>query len=241
MPRTVIALTLTTFLSLAMPTQAQMQSGGETAQSVRPVRILVEANTVTPSFYAGRNEPTRGSQVYVVGLISPEAQQAPSPYTFRWRIDDRAVANTTNVPHNRHRFTAPERSTVQVQLEVVDASGRVVGNASRLVPIQQPAVVFYAESLLYGLSQTAVADSVNLVGDEVVVRAMPYFAIPPLDSTAYELRWVQGNESVRVSDNPLALTLRRDTVAKNSRVSFSLRNRGVLSQTAAGNFFVTYE
>lgn len=197
------------------------------------VDIVIEADTLAPSFYQGRHEPTAGSVMRAIAIVDG-AQ--PETYTYRWDIDGRIYSDDAVVA-----FPAPFGSPFRIRVDVLDQNGSSVMFEERFVSLSESDVVFYTNNLLRGMSRNALEEQFILVGDEISIRAEPYFMSTDVFAGAYDLTWwVDGNEVAGTLGDSQTITLRRKEGGGTSRVEFALMNLRAFTQRVSDTFSVSF-
>lgn len=204
------------------------------AQATDPaVDIVIEADTIAPTFYDGRREPTPGSTIRIIAVVDGRSTDA---YTYRWEIDGTIYTDDPVVS-----LTAPFADPFLVHVDVFDSTGARVTSHSRYISLSEPEIVFYPHSLLRGTAATAIRDTYILTGDEVTIHAVPYFMnrgiLAAADAT--DATWRVGGNTV-TGEDMLTLTLRREGGQGTEPVSFKLLNETALLQRAQGSFDIQF-
>jgi hypothetical protein len=108
---------------------------------------------------------------------------------------------------------------------VYDGAGRTVGSASVEVVSARPELYFYEDNPLRSTSKQAIGETFALVGDEVTVRAEPYFTASDILNDDVLLQWsLDGREIENFGSDPQAITLRGTGGSGDARVGFKLIN-----------------
>lgn len=230
-------LYITFFVLLCVPTISSAQLLSNPTQQTNSqtlsneVDIVIEADTLAPAFYNGRHEPSPGSVVRVIALVDGVNR---SDYTYRFEIGGDVVEPQDS---NITTFTAPETDHVLVEVDVFDENGTRVAANQRYITISEPNVVFYTTSLLQGVSENAIADTHTLTGEELSVRAEPYFMDSDILSNNYQLSWQVDSRTVQgSSENEQVITLKNTEPDRTPTIQFSLRNARALTQYVDGQF-----
>lgn len=240
-------LLLIPFLLLILPLCALAQFSGsadfffgsQTAPQTTPssnVEIIIEGDTTAPSFYRGRREPTAGSTVRAIAVLTDGSN--PDSYIYQWEIDGNILGGTAISGGNVVSFTAPLANEFLIRVFVLDADGNRIDSTQQYVTLSEPEIVFYEENLLRGATQIALPKEYILVGDEVSIYASPYFVSNNIFEQDHELVWeVEGDAVERDSQT---LTLRNNGGTGLFHVEFSLRNLRTLTQYVRDAFTVTF-
>ena len=199
-----------------------------TAQAtIRPVRIdlLVEADTLTPSFYAGRPLPSNGSTVRVTAIPFTGTPKPATSYSYRWTIGDTVQNGGSQYGKNSITFVPGFEQEVHVSVDVIDTNGTTIGSASTYVPISKPELHFYEVNPLSGESPLAMQDNFTFVGDELKVRAEPYYISRSLMQQNPYVEWKLNNQTItNPSQDQQAITLRKQGNTGKFDLQFQVRN-----------------
>lgn len=130
--------------------------------------LIVEGRTYTPYFYPGRSEPTAGNNVRLIVLSNDK-----SISTYRWHIGSEAF--TTTEPYLD--FLVPIiAGRLLVEITAINTNGATVARSSEYVSLSKPFILFYEDNELRGTSRTAVRSEHIMSGNEMTIKAEPYFA-----------------------------------------------------------------
>lgn len=207
-------------------------SHAQEAVAEATVDIAIETSSFVPSWYDGRAEPAAGAPVRAIATITGGTEG----YSYRWEVNGTVLPSTESVA----TFTAPMGQEFRIRVDV-QQNGGVAASKERIVPLSEPEIAFHESSLLYGTVQNAIDEELVLVGDEVSVRAVPYFMARDIFSGAHNTEWklngrtIEGNGNVRD-----VLTLRNEGGAGTFMVEFAARNTDSLTQYAQHAFRITF-
>ncbi|MFT5037284.1 MAG: hypothetical protein ACI9VM_000863 [Candidatus Azotimanducaceae bacterium] len=211
------------------------------ARTIIPTRvdIVVEADTLVPLHYKGRALPSSGSIVRVIAV--PDTTVAPSELSYTWILDNKVLFGGSLIGKNIARFEAPKSPRVLLTLEVSDTQGTTLTRKSTFIDIVAPEIHFYEENPLRGLSQNAIVSPHLLIGDEMTLRAEPYFMDTKIFESDPLLQWEVNNTVVQnPSNDPQNITLRSGQGTGNFSVDFHIRNLQNLLQGVEDGFMVTF-
>lgn len=207
------------------------------------VDIIVEADTYVPSFYKGRALPTSGAPIRIIAIPHTRSGEAAGTYTYKWELGNKVLFGGPLKGRNVVETTMPQYNDETLIVTVFDGSSNVVAKGVRSLSIADPEILFYEDNPLRGTSRRAVTDTYTLIGDEVTVKAEPYFmnTVAALDGTIlYE--WSVNNRRIgNPSDDPRAITLRKSGGAGSALVDLMARNTKDLLQFTRGNFSIFFE
>ncbi len=221
-----------------------LPSGGVVSveKVIKPVflDIIIEPQTRTPAFYAGRALPSSGSTVNATAILNGNTGNAGN-LLYTWRLNNKVLEGGSVRGKNTITFTMPLGLFATLNLEVRTATGEPMARRSFNVTNQAPNLSFYTVSTLYGLTEKAVAESIPLIGSSVTLRAEPFY----LDLATYNnpdhLEWkIGGTYSKNDNGNPYEVTLAAQGGSGVTNVNFHVRNTVHLLQGAQDSFRVTY-
>jgi hypothetical protein len=221
-----------------------LPSGGTVSAKrvVEPVYldIIVEPQTRVPAFYRGRSLPSIGSQINATALVNGN-QIKPEELLYTWRINNETIEGGTLRSQNSVSFTMPRGKFATLSLEV----RRVQGGetlAKRLLDITNntPLLHFYEKNILLGFSTKAVGDSLSLIGNELTVRAEPYYLDLNVFNRPDHLEWeIDNTPTANPGGNPYEVTLSRTSLGGSSIIGFHVRDLDQVLQGAQSSFRIT--
>jgi len=201
--------------------------------TILPIRIdmLVEADTLTPSFYKGRALPSSGSTVRVTAFPFTGKTKDPHLYSYTWRIGDTVQAGGSQYGKNFITFVPDFKKNIRVSVDVFDATGARIANESISVPLVEPELYFYDINPLRGISENAMSNDFIFSGDEIHLRAEPYFINSDLLNKKPHRQWKLNNVSIEnISADPQEITLRKQGSTGRFSLEFHIRNLTQLLQ-----------
>ena len=202
------------------------------------VDIILEANTIVPSFYHGRAEPSAGSAVRAIAIVDGLA--ASQNYTYRWEINGNLLIGDS-FKESSIVFTTPIGTQFRIRVDILDENAQRVASNEVFVPLSEPFVAFYENNLLRGHSHTAIGETYVLSGEEVSVRAEPYFMNIGVLSAPHQLAWRVDGEAVAAQPDDLqTITLRNNGGTGAFNVEFSLQNGVAFGQRVSDSFKLTF-
>lgn len=208
---------------------------------VNPIRIdlIVESDSLVPLHYKGRALPSNGSTVRVVAI--PVTNTDVSTLGYRWTVDGKVLGGGTSIGKNTVSFESSSDQSVLVTVEVSNQNGRSIARKTTEVLFVQPEIYFYEDNPLRGLSRKMIANPYTLIGDEVTVRAEPYFMSSNIFSTNPYIEWKVNNTTIEnPSEDPQTITLRKSGETGRFTVDFHIRNLDNLLQGAREEFVLTF-
>ncbi len=192
--------------------------------------IVVEPQTYTPPFYNGRALPVHNSIVRVTGLLHGQNGLVDaSAHTYVWKLNNIPIDGGPRRGGFQTLYTVPHGRSHTLSLEVSDSSGQTVARRSVLVESGEVEANLYEVSPLYGLSHTVAPNPLQMIGNSLTLRAIPY----NLDLRAIRdnvmTEWAINNTPVTNGSDRYEVTLDRSGFGK-ANVSFKVRNLESLLQ-----------
>ena len=204
------------------------------------IDLIIESNSNVPVFYKGRALPTQGAPVRIVAIPHTALGSDPSDFTYTWELNQKVLFGGPIKGKAVADITMPEYAHGLLTVTVVDSHEQLVGKKLLDLTGVQPELHFYEENPLRGLSQKAIGDTLVLVGNEVSVRAEPYYAeLQSPRDLQYEWR-LDGTKVDTPDSDPSSITLRTTGGEGSSNVSFRLTDQTALSRVF-GSFGVTFK
>jgi hypothetical protein len=202
-------------------------------RTITPVRldILIEADTRVPSFYKGRAIPATGGSVQLTALPFTGEARNPESYSYTWRVEDRVQGGGSRFGKNSISFTAEFQKQIRVSVDVIDTDGTIVTSESIYVPLADPELYFYEINPLRGMAEVAMGDRFIFVGEEIKVRAEPYFIDNALFSKSPHQEWKLNSQTVaNPNSDQQEITLRRSGDSGSFTLEYHVRNLAQLLQ-----------
>jgi hypothetical protein len=144
------------------------------------IDLLWEAQTYTPPFYKGKALPTFKSLVRVTAIPRWNTLTSdPTQYSYKWtynRIQGMAGGlgkNSVVVPAGWPSSQVP----IAVETSFAESADSTwTGYQNTTIPTSNPKLMFYEQAPLLGIQfDQALSGVKNKSGNEVVIRAVPYF------------------------------------------------------------------
>lgn len=238
MSRIVLLLSML-YITLPLHGSAQSAAVGTASNSLPQAEVVIEADTYVPMFYKGRAEPTRGSTVRAIAVVSGIGD--PENYNYQWEVAGEVIGGGPLTGQNVVTFKTPIGDTFIVRLTVTTPAGQRVASAYKYVSVSEPELHFYEDSVLRGTTEVVVPETYVLVGDEVRIRAVPYFMDREIFAGEYEASWeVNGDDVTDLADNPQVITLRRVEGSGEFAIEYTLQNLRALTARVASSFTLTF-
>jgi hypothetical protein len=205
------------------------------------VDIIVEPQTYTPLFYAGRALPVNGGVINITALLHTKTGMAdPQQYTYNWQHEGKSVYGGPRAGNNRARISVPFNQNSLVALTITDARGVIISRKLVSIPVAEVDVRFYEVNTLYGLSQKAIGDSLTFVGNNSTIRAVPYYIDNRIVNGSLFAEWkIDGRTPESTGSDPFEINLMRQG-SGNVSVGFKVRNLNELLQGDSESFRVQF-
>lgn len=214
-----------------------------TSSTITPLRIdmLIEGDTLAPLFYKGRTIPATGSSVRVTAIPFTHESLPATSYAYSWKVNGKVVAGGAQLGKNSIDFDTSFGKNIPVSVDIYDTSGNIVGSESTNVTLADPELLFYEVNPLRGLSEHAITNTFFFLGEEMQVRAEPYFIDRSLINENPYIEWELNNRDIEnPSVDPQEITLRRQGNTGSFTLSFHIRNLTQLLQGARGDITLSF-
>ena len=207
------------------------------------IDLVIEANSRVPSFYEGRALPV-GDEL-VMATVIPHVPNGSSPdsLTYTWKLDNKVILGGPVKGVSQTSFAMPDTRT-SLNVVVSDALGNRVGGTTVNLEPAEPELYFYEDNPLRSMSRQAIKNSgtFTLVGDEVSVRAEPYFVASNIFEKNPQMTWTLDGRAIQnFGGDVQALTLRGDGGTGENAVGFELINPESLLQFVKESFTIHFE
>lgn len=213
------------------------------SQTITPATIdlIIEADSLTPSFYDGRALPVGGEPVSITAIPHFGGSLGPASYSYLWRLDQTVLFGGAVKGKFRIDTTMPLYGGT-LSVVVYNSTGSELGStAFNLVP-HEPELYFYEENPLRGLSTKAVLGTHVLLGEESTFRAEPYFVGSGFFASNPILDWsIDGRDAISNDSDPATITLRKEGGSGTAAVRFSFIHGSSILQQAARSFSLYFE
>ncbi|MFA6340887.1 MAG: hypothetical protein WCX27_01430 [Candidatus Paceibacterota bacterium] len=223
----------------------------EISKEITPagVDLVVEPMSYTPPFYPGKALFASQGTVRIIAIpnvIISGKKASSKNLIFRWEKDDVIQSDSSGTGKDSLTVSGgvPIRD-ISVDVSVIDSSGTVLAEGSKVISVNDPKIIFYENNPLYGiLGNRAISDSYYLgQREEVKIIAKPYFFDLSSDSgsdSTYE--WYVNGASVATTGRTNELILRQaNTNLKGSAaITLNVGNISRIFQFANAGFNVTF-
>jgi hypothetical protein len=222
-----------------MPNQPALSA----SRTIKPVYVdvIIEPQTYTPVFYAGRPLPVHGSIVNLTTLVHTDTGLIDSTtHTYNWQLNDTYIYGGPQKGSFRAQIIIPYGRSSIVTVTVQDEGGTVIARRLVAIPSVPVDLEFYEVSTLYGLSRKVVGEKLNLVGNSGTIRAVPYnFDTRAVGNQLFSEWSVDGRASQIKNTDPFEINLKREGVG-SARINFKVRNLVELIQGDEQSFQVQF-
>lgn len=214
---------------MTLPAGIQFQA----KTTITPIRVdmLIEADTLAPSFYKGRTIPSTGSFVQVTAIPFTGEARTPESFSYTWRVDDTVQTGGSRLGKNAITFSSGFSKNSTVSVDVLDTDGSLITTKSISIPLTDPELYFYEVNPLRGMSEAAITNDFIFIGDEIKVRAEPYFIDATLLNQNPHIEWkLNGTSIINPNGNLQEITLRKQGGTGSFNLEFHIRNLRQLLQ-----------
>lgn len=219
---------------------------GEKSITLRPASldIVWEGNTYRPPLYIGRPLPT-GSSVTTLHAVpnmnQNGARVSSANLIYTWYINSSQTPYRKGFGLDTVLATSPQfenEFTVSVIAETRDGTQHAQKEVS--IRPRRPEIVIYERPPLLGMRfDRAIADTVELFGDEMTFVAFPLF-VNSLSEPEYVWK-VDGAPVEETGRTEREVTLRKSGEGGGRfSIEFSLENAAALFERAASGFLLTF-
>ncbi len=203
--------------------------------------VIVEPQTYTPIFYAGRALPVYGSIVNLTAIMQLGTNTInPENNIYNWELNGKNLYGGPQRGNNRAQITIPYGLSSTLIVSVQDNNGTTIGRRLINIPSVPVELHFYEESALYGLNSRAIGKTLRVINSSTV-RAVPYYlATDALTNNTIQSDWsINGKTESVANDNPFEISL-QSRGAGDAQVGFKFRNLNQLIQGDEKSFTATF-
>lgn len=214
-----------------------------TIATIKPIRVdmLIEADTIAPLFYKGRTVPAVGSTVRITALPFEEVTKNPDTYAYTWKVHNKVISGGSRFGKNSISFTSDFGKNIPVSVDIYDHRGTIVASESIVVPLADPELHFYEVNPLRGISERALDNNFTFIGDEINVRAEPYFIDRTLLAQNPYIEWKLNNRTIQnPSADPQEITLQKQGDRGSFNLEFHIRNLQQLLQGVQDSVTISF-
>lgn len=213
------------------------------SHTIVPTRIdmIVTADTLTPAFYKGRALPSNGSVVTVTALPFVEGGASLSSLSYLWKVNGTVQNGGEQRGKNTFVYVPEFEDEAVVSVDVIDTNGAVIAGKSIVVPIYEPELHFYEINPLRGMASHALISPFTFIGEEITVRAEPYYVSKDLFSENPFTEWsLDGKPLVNPNVDQQEIVLRKEGGSGRFSVGFHIRNLEQLLQGVKNSFTIQF-
>lgn len=203
------------------------------------VDILWEALNYTPLLYKGKALATSNSLIRITAI--PYFPSASSKLVYDWEIDYEKQPEVSGTGKNSFTFLSAEIfNRHKVKLIVSNYDRSIMAEKSIWIEIQEPKVLFYKDNPLEGTQYNkALTKEINLEGEEIVLRAEPYFfSKNNLNQLTYE--WLMNNQKIFPEEFPNVLSLRKGEGSGRTQIGVKVNISLNILQFGAKELMINY-
>jgi len=215
-----------------------------TTTTIKPTRVdlVVEADTITPSFYTGKNLPSSGSPVRVTAIpFITTNNSTPGNYSYTWHVGSEIVNGGSQYGKNYTIFESSFEKNMEVSVDVYDTQGVLLTSKTTYVPVVEPELYFYEINPLTGIQTTALRSNTIFTSNEITVRAEPYFMDRQFMQDNPYIEWkINGITTENNSSDPQEITLQKTAGTGSVRLDFHVRNLSQLLQGVKDTITLTF-
>jgi hypothetical protein len=230
---------------MTIRTTLEKQSGGvdEKTLVITPVKvdIIIEADTMVPSFYNGRALPSRGSKARATAIIHTANKADRNNLTYRWELNGDVLESGAIRGLNTVDFEMPLGFESYIDVTISN-SGGVIGRKSLQIIPAEPEILFYEENPLLGIVPAAFAREKVVLGNQITVRAEPYYLDSFKTNPKYLVEWSLNNRKTDNSGSfePNLITLRSDGTTSQGNVFLRMADLSKLSTPTSNSFYLKF-
>lgn len=205
------------------------------------VDLIIEGHTTVPSFYEGRALPSTDSTMRLIALPDFGDGFNPENYAYTWRLNNKVQFGGSLKGQYVTEMTLPLGQEHVVSVDVINADGVTVRQAAVTVPVATPEIHFYEDNPLRGTALNSIGDNLNLLGEEVTVRAEPFYMDNNILNQNYLIEWEVDNQVVQNPNaDQMTITLQNGGGLGLFQINFHIRNLDQLLQGAEDGFVLQF-
>jgi len=193
--------------------------------SSQDVSIIYESDGYVPPFYKGKAAYAREGTVTLVAvpnLMAGGVKLNPNTLTYKWSVDDTVHGSKSGYGRSSFLYTGSILGKdVLIEVEVSSASGATRGKGIIMLSPQEPSVLLYERSPLYGtlFNKELSTRGFALQEKEVTVAAIPYStSASNLISDTLTFNWSINGSTIPVPKTQSYATLRNSTGQQGTSV-----------------------
>lgn len=232
--------------SMTITVRLNKQNGTTESKSITitPVQldIVIEGNTHVPAFYKGRAVPSIGTEAFASVITHTGKPLDLSNLTYQWKLNNQTLNGGPIRGLMNVAFTMPENRESYLGV-TVSRGAEVI--AEKTLPIRpaETQVLFYEDNPLRGVTGKAFTPRTSFAGNQVTVRAEPYYARPlQTANERYMIGWTLNGRPVQADTlvEPNSITLRGSGSQSTAALSFRIVDFNKFAHETAGSVAVTF-
>ncbi len=211
------------------------------------VDIVVEPASYVPQFYEGKplfaNQGT--ARIIAVPNVIVDGKKISSKnLTFKWTRDDVVFLSGAGNDSVTISGNIPIRD-INIGVKVMNSSGDILAENSKTISANNPKVLFYENSPLYGvLLHRALVGNYSLGGkEELNVIAKPYFFdVKSQDGSDIDYKWSVNGIPISLSGKKNEILLKQTNTggAGFANISLDVNNLSRIFQFANASFGINF-
>ncbi len=231
---------------------AELQNGKsiEVTRDIVPEEIdfVLESNTYVPPFYKGK--PSLSSQgefkiIAIPDIIEDGGKISADNLIFKWKKNGSSLLSDSGAGKNVLGVTTSLLDqNITISLDVYDSNLKKVTSDEKIISINDPEIIFYENSALYGmLYNQAITSSYGLGNrEELDIVAKPYYFSDKTQTSDLKYKWRVNGGTVVPAGNQNELLLRQTSTSGNgnAQVSLDIKSLTKIFQAATNNFNVNF-
>jgi len=239
--KTIIKVVVETSDGIVKETSTEISTAG--------VDLVIEPMSYTLPFYQGKPFLIGQGTVKIVAIpdvMINGVKMSSKNLTFKWSKDDIILGSNSGKGNDSIIINSsiPVRD-INIGVQILDNSGNILAENSKLIIINNPKILFYEDNLLYGiLYNKAITGSYYLgTKEELDVIAKPFsFDFFNDISEESDYTWYLNRNYISPNGKANKLILRQTTVGLKgvSSVSLDIKNVNKINQYATASFDVQF-
>ena len=230
-----------TRIRVDLTTQNGQQS--ELTLTIVPVQvdIVLESFSTVPEFYAGRALPTGNTIGRAVATINTGSTIDRDDLTYEWRLNSNVLDNGPIRGLRAVNFEVPLRGEQYLEVLISDRSGLIARQGTTFVP-PEPEILFYEDNPVRGIIPIALKEDASFSGNQVTLRAEPYYLNPSFGNPDNLVEWNLGGQAIDTSAEPErhVVTLRSNGSVSEGLVSVRMADLSVLSMPIRKSIYLRF-
>jgi len=223
----------------------------ENSKEISPsgVDLIIEPISYTLPFYKGKPLFVALSAVKIIAIpdVMIDGVKIPSKdLVFKWTKDNNNLGESSGRGRSSITINSiiPVRD-INVGIQILDDLGNVLAENSKLITKNDPRILFYEDSPLYGiLYNSAIMGNYYMgIKEELTIIAKPFsFSFSNDAPQESNYTWSVNNNIVTQDGKPNTLTLRQTTtnIKSYATISLNIKNDYKINQYTSGSFSVEF-